>query len=48
MEKYKVNINEQVKDINYETFIFEDNKDNNKNIIMMDFSKLKNKLLNNL
>ncbi len=48
MEKYKVNINEQVKDINYETFIFEDNEDNNKNIIMMDFSKLKNKLLNNL
>ena len=37
MEKYKVNINEQVKvkDMNYETFIFEDNDDNNKNALVL-------------
>ena len=37
MEKYKVNINEQakVKDMNYETFIFEDNDDNNKNTLAL-------------
>ena len=49
MEKYNISLDEQIKDIIYKCFISNEFEDNNKNkdISMMDFSKLKDLFLNN-
>ena len=48
MEKYKVNLNEEIKDIIYKVFIVEEPEcTKNGEIPMMDFLKLKNLFLNN-